>query len=140
MAINPDLPMCAPAQQIRFRHTLLPMPKLAQLLNHATSGTQVSFIITERRFCKTSGIPDSANTGFIRKAAQPTLEKFFKDISRSETMPSDHGWSIKRNGVLLFQAACQFLLFFFLYSYSQQIKEVRGGFEDTNKRRTDIPN
>ena len=50
---NPEFPNVASASQIWFRHMMLLTPKLAQTLNHVTSGPQVSFFVATWRL----GIP-----------------------------------------------------------------------------------
>ena len=99
-----EFPKSAPAPQIWFRHTTLLAPKLAQALNHATSGRQVSFAVAAWRLGIPSRVSNFADTRLSRRG-HPKLENVLEAPPRGELARRDRRRASKRNRILRFKAA-----------------------------------
>ena len=132
---NPTSHMCAPAPQFRFRLTLLPTSKLAQTLNHATSGPQASFAVVPWHLRKTSGLPDSVGFQGEGRESQPKFENLLEAISREKRrrVILDNPWNA--TGVLLLKQHAGSCWTFHVVSHTHSRTKMGGGTIDLKIRR-----
>ena len=126
-----QFPNAAPAAQIWFRHTTLLTPKLAQALNHATRGRQVSFAVATWRLGIPSSVSNFANTRLSRRG-HPKLENVLEAPPRGESARSGRRRASKRNRVLHFKAARLLNVSFYCWHSRHTRKGVHGEFENAD--------
>ena len=121
--------VCVPAPQIRFRHTLLLLLKLAQVLNHVISGPQVSFVVMVWCIfmCMPSAVLYFANMRPLwGKQHSQKWKMYWRPFIVTKLRRLITGDPVNATAYCVLGAPCLFVVnFSFCYSYVWYVKETR---------------